>query len=159
MVFITRFQHPAWSQAHAYCLAMTTGRNGIPDNRSHCGPHQSPLMCSGFLLLLPQVTTDLDPEICSLTVLVNNQVGSVSLGRLQSVDRLSISLLDTDRRNCLLVFSSSLNSPTFLGPWSFLCLPASEMLDGTLKLSLLPPLPLFPFSASLGFFTELSWTI
>lgn len=159
MVFITRFQHPAWSQAHAYSLAMTTERNGIPDNRSHSGPHQSLLMCSGFLLLLPQVTTGLVPEIRSLTILVNNQVGSVSLGRLQSVNRLSISLLDTDRRNCLLFFSSSLNSPTFLGPWSFLCLPASEMLDGTLKLSLLPPLPLFPFSALLGFFTELSQTI
>lgn len=159
MVFITRFQHPAWSQAHVYCLAMTTGRNGIPDNRSRCGPHQGLLMCSGFLLLLPQVTTDLVPEIRSLTVLVSNQAGSVSLGGLQSVDRLSVSLLDTDRRNCLLFYFSFLNSLTFLGPWSFLCLPASEMLGGTLKLSLLPPLPRFPFSASLGFFTKLSRTI
>lgn len=82
----------------------------------------SPWPPSGFLLLLSQATTNLVAEtaqIHSLTVLVSNQAGSVSLGGLQSVDGLSVSLLDINGRNCLLVFSSSLNSPTFLGPWPF----------------------------------------
>lgn len=144
-----RFQHPAWSQAHAYCLATTTGRNGMRVNCSLCGPHQGLLMYSGFLLLLSQVTTNLVAEtaqIHSLTVLVSNQAGSVSLGGLQSVDGLSVSPLDTDGRNCLLVFSSSLTLGLFFYVFQLLkCWTEhSSCLSSLLFLSL-------PLSTSLGF--------